>query len=247
MKIAAIPAAAPATSRRFGSAAPNSRWKRRGATEPMVAPRYIEGPSRPSAPPLPNVATAAIRRCTRSRSRSGASRYASEVDGESPRPGPRSQRFATTSPTPGAKASSHSGRCATAWSNTPLRVRRSNPATAKPVTAPTSAAATTTWRDRPARPSNWSRRLIAVERTCRPAPVRGWPRPRHQCGHGHRHGDRRCRERPRAWKPSAVAARAAALGRPFLRRNPPTVNLRLIRLPRPPDRMRYSIALGPCR
>ena len=64
--------------------------------------------------------------------------------GVRPRPGNRNQRVATARPTPGANAMSHSGRCATPRSKTTLTVSRSKPATATPVTAPTTADASTT-------------------------------------------------------------------------------------------------------
>ena len=103
-------------------------------------------------------------RAPRGRARAwNACRYSSAELGERPRAGiPQPQRRRPRGRLPGANAISHSGRCATPRSNTTLTLRRSNPATATPVIAPTTADASTTWRDRVTSERKSSRRLIEL-------------------------------------------------------------------------------------
>ena len=65
LKIAATPAAAPATSSVRWSLPRNGCGSRRWIIAPSAEPPYIDGPSSPSAPPDPSVATDAAIRATR--------------------------------------------------------------------------------------------------------------------------------------------------------------------------------------
>ena len=145
LKMAATPAAAPATISTFMSTASNQRRNRVCKAVPMAAPMYMEGPSKPMAPPIPNVAAAASTRPAtgwRSSRRPGSWKlwmYSSEVAGLAPRATQRNEIAASVKPTSGAHTCTATGRSynlsSMCWATT-----QSNPATASPVSAPVTAA-----------------------------------------------------------------------------------------------------------
>ena len=88
---------------------------------------------------------------------------------------PRATTSRSASPTPGRNAKTRGDRSATMRSKTTEIVSRSKPATAKPVIAPTIAAATTNWCARANRDPSSSRRLTSQlpSRHHSSCPIRG--------------------------------------------------------------------------
>ena len=164
LKIAATPAAAPATSNVRWSAPRNAAGRRRWIMAPRADPPYIDGPSRPIGPPMPSVVTAAAIRPMNARGRSGysgswnARRYSSDVADDAPLPRARRRIADRARPAPGATAPTHSDPSITrSYANSTTTYSKNR--TTSPVIDPVIAANSTTSRERRTRSRNSSLRM----------------------------------------------------------------------------------------
>ena len=146
LNTAATPAAAPAVSSRRASSRRKKRPRRSWTKRPTEEPAYSDGPSRPTAPPEPMVATPASSLAGRNRKpmvgwRSWNARtYSSEVEPDVPPPTVRSTSLEATIPTTGASAST-ARCCSRTRSSTRCSANVSKPATTRATITPVAAEA----------------------------------------------------------------------------------------------------------